>query len=190
MREMYDRAAELPSSAVEDCDHALTGGDPFYDRFPWFRLVGRSVTSQAPNRLRSSPVDSINSIPETAEILSLLPLPFFSGLLCTWVTCCTRWPWYIVWPSSVRKERWKASSEWQCRPSQVPLEAECCWTRYHCCSVCIWNVVTFCLSSADEEAPDYGSGVRQSGTAKISFEDKQFEKVLYAYWFPVWIYLL
>lgn len=31
---------------------------------------------------------------------------------------------------------------------------------------------------ADEEAPDYGSGVRQSGTAKISFEDKQFEKVL------------
>ncbi|XP_042370159.1 kinesin-like protein KIF1A, partial [Plectropomus leopardus] len=30
--------------------------------------------------------------------------------------------------------------------------------------------------SADEEAPDYGSGVRQSGTAKISFEDKQFEK--------------
>lgn len=45
MREMYDRAAELPSSAVEDCDHALTGGDPFYDRFPWFRLVGRYVTS-------------------------------------------------------------------------------------------------------------------------------------------------
>ncbi|XP_042353439.1 LOW QUALITY PROTEIN: kinesin-like protein KIF1A [Plectropomus leopardus] len=42
MREMYDRAAELPSSAVEDCDHALTGGDPFYDRFPWFRLVGRA----------------------------------------------------------------------------------------------------------------------------------------------------
>lgn len=32
-------------------------------------------------------------------------------------------------------------------------------------------------SLADEEAPDYGSGVRQSGTAKISFEDKQFEKV-------------
>lgn len=45
MREMYDRAAELPSSAVEDCDHTLTGGDPFYDRFPWFRLVGRSAPS-------------------------------------------------------------------------------------------------------------------------------------------------
>lgn len=32
--------------------------------------------------------------------------------------------------------------------------------------------------SADEEAPDYGSGVRQSGTAKISFDDQHFEKVL------------
>lgn len=39
-------------------------------------------------------------------------------------------------------------------------------------------VFLVCATSADEEAPDYGSGVRQSGTAKISFEDKQFEKVL------------
>lgn len=65
MREMYDRAAELPSSAVEDCDHALTGGDPFYDRFPWFRLVGRSVT-----RGRSLPPDVIH--------LNLAPL-FLEG---------------------------------------------------------------------------------------------------------------
>lgn len=43
MREMYDRAAEVPSSVVEDCDNVVTGGDPFYDRFPWFRLVGRWV---------------------------------------------------------------------------------------------------------------------------------------------------
>ena len=42
MREMYDRAAEVPSStAVEDSESVMTGGDPFYDRFPWFRLVGR-----------------------------------------------------------------------------------------------------------------------------------------------------
>lgn len=39
-------------------------------------------------------------------------------------------------------------------------------------------LLLICASSADEEAPDYGSGVRQSGTAKISFEDKQFEKVM------------
>ncbi len=30
---------------------------------------------------------------------------------------------------------------------------------------------------ADEEAPDYGSGVRQSGTAKISFDNDYFKKV-------------
>lgn len=45
MREMYDRAAEVPSSVIEDCDNVVTGGDPFYDRFPWFRLVGRWVHS-------------------------------------------------------------------------------------------------------------------------------------------------
>lgn len=42
----------------------------------------------------------------------------------------------------------------------------------------LYLVLLFCVTLADEEAPDYGSGVRQSGTAKISFEDKQFEKVL------------
>lgn len=41
MREMYDRAADVPNNTSEDCENALTGGDPFYDRFPWFRLVGR-----------------------------------------------------------------------------------------------------------------------------------------------------
>lgn len=33
------------------------------------------------------------------------------------------------------------------------------------------------LFVADEEAPDYGSGVRQSGTAKISFDDEYLKKV-------------
>lgn len=41
MREMYDRAADVPNTATEECENAMTGGDPFYDRFPWFRLVGR-----------------------------------------------------------------------------------------------------------------------------------------------------
>lgn len=30
---------------------------------------------------------------------------------------------------------------------------------------------------ADEEAPDYGSGIRQSGTAKISFDNEYFNQV-------------
>jgi hypothetical protein len=50
MREMYDRAAEVPSSVVEDCDNVVTGGDPFYDRFPWFRLVGRWAPPPFPCR--------------------------------------------------------------------------------------------------------------------------------------------
>lgn len=41
MREMYDRAADVPNNTTEDCENVMTGGDPFYDRFPWFRLVGR-----------------------------------------------------------------------------------------------------------------------------------------------------
>uniref|UniRef100_A0A3Q3AG57 plus-end-directed kinesin ATPase n=1 Tax=Kryptolebias marmoratus TaxID=37003 RepID=A0A3Q3AG57_KRYMA len=109
MREMYDRAAELPSSAVDDCDHALTGGDPFYDRFPWFRLVGRAFVYLS-NLLYPVPlVHRVAIVSEKGEVKGFL---------------------------------------------RVAVQA----------------------ISADEEAPDYGSGVRQSGTAKISFEDNQFEK--------------
>uniref|UniRef100_A0A7N6B8S3 plus-end-directed kinesin ATPase n=1 Tax=Anabas testudineus TaxID=64144 RepID=A0A7N6B8S3_ANATE len=135
MREMYDRAAELPSSAVEDCDHALTGGDPFYDRFPWFRLVGRSVTSQLPNRHCSSPGGSINS-----SLVLLLAFVYLSNLL---------YPVALVHRVAIVSEKGEVKGF-----LRVAVQA----------------------ISADEEAPDYGSGVRQSGTAKISFEDKQFEK--------------
>lgn len=44
MREMYDRAGELASTHQEDVEGTLTGNDPFYDRFHWFKLVGRYVT--------------------------------------------------------------------------------------------------------------------------------------------------
>lgn len=43
MREMYDRAGEMASSNQEDGEGPLTGSDPFYDRFHWFKLVGRYV---------------------------------------------------------------------------------------------------------------------------------------------------
>ncbi|XP_048055631.1 kinesin-like protein KIF1A isoform X12 [Megalobrama amblycephala] len=109
MREMYDRAAEVPNNALEDCDSVLTGGDPFYDRFPWFRLVGRAFVYLS-NLLYPVPlVHRIAVVNEKGEVKGFL---------------------------------------------RVAVQA----------------------ISADEEAPDYGSGVRQSGTAKISFEDQQFEK--------------
>ncbi|XP_040306371.1 kinesin-like protein KIF1A isoform X21 [Herpailurus yagouaroundi] len=109
MREMYDRAAEVPSSVIEDCDNVVTGGDPFYDRFPWFRLVGRAFVYLS-NLLYPVPlVHRVAVVSEKGEVKGFL---------------------------------------------RVAVQA----------------------TSADEEAPDYGSGVRQSGTAKISFDDQHFEK--------------
>ncbi|XP_072330907.1 kinesin-like protein KIF1A isoform X28 [Scyliorhinus torazame] len=108
MREMYDRAAEVPSSVVDDCDNVMTGGDPFYDRFPWFRLVGRAFVYLS-NLLYPVPlVHRVAIVSEKGEVKGFL---------------------------------------------RVAVQA----------------------ISADEEAPDYGSGVRQSGTA-ISFDDQHFEK--------------
>ena len=44
MREMYQNGAEMsPGSPDTGAEHANTGADPFYDRFPWFRRVGRAV---------------------------------------------------------------------------------------------------------------------------------------------------
>ncbi|XP_076451749.1 kinesin-like protein unc-104 isoform X4 [Babylonia areolata] len=42
MREMYHNEAELSPTSPEPLIDAMTGKDPFYDRFPWFRLVGRA----------------------------------------------------------------------------------------------------------------------------------------------------
>ncbi|KAG8189809.1 hypothetical protein JTE90_026115 [Oedothorax gibbosus] len=42
MRDMYHNEAELSPTSPEYNVEAITGGDPFYDRFPWFRLIGRA----------------------------------------------------------------------------------------------------------------------------------------------------
>ncbi|BFZ22944.1 hypothetical protein BsWGS_25983 [Bradybaena similaris] len=42
MREMYHNEAEMSPTSPEPNIDSMTGGDPFYDRFPWFRLVGRA----------------------------------------------------------------------------------------------------------------------------------------------------
>ena len=41
MREMYNNEAQFSPGATERMLDPLEGGDPFYDRFPWFRRVGR-----------------------------------------------------------------------------------------------------------------------------------------------------
>ena len=43
MREMYHNEAELSPTSPEPNIASMMGSDPFYDRFPWFRLIGRSV---------------------------------------------------------------------------------------------------------------------------------------------------
>lgn len=43
MREMYDRAGEVASGSQDESEATVTGSDPFYDRFHWFKLVGRYV---------------------------------------------------------------------------------------------------------------------------------------------------
>eukprot|EP00095_Tigriopus_kingsejongensis_P003044 maker-scaffold971_size75022-snap-gene-0.8 protein:Tk03044 transcript:maker-scaffold971_size75022-snap-gene-0.8-mRNA-1 annotation:"kinesin 3b isoform x14" len=42
MREMYQNEAEVSPSSPNHDKEVNTGGDPFYDRFPWFRMVGRA----------------------------------------------------------------------------------------------------------------------------------------------------
>lgn len=42
MREMYHNEAELSPTSPDYNIEILTRGDPFYDRFPWFRKVGRA----------------------------------------------------------------------------------------------------------------------------------------------------
>lgn len=65
---------------------------------------------------------------------------------------------------------------------KIPLDSLCIpfdvlWRFKSAASVIDPDKRMVCLFVADEEAPDYGSGVRQSGTAKISFDDEYFKKV-------------
>ncbi|XP_036111465.1 kinesin-like protein KIF1B isoform X21 [Molossus molossus] len=109
MREMYDRAGEMASRAPEESEATLTGSDPFYDRFHWFKLVGRAFVYLS-NLLYPVPlIHRVAIVSEKGEVRGFL---------------------------------------------RVAVQA----------------------IAADEEAPDYGSGIRQSGTAKISFDNEYFNQ--------------
>lgn len=109
MREMYDRAGEMASSAPDESEATMTGSDPFYDRFHWFKLVGRAFVYLS-NLLYPVPlIHRVAVVSEKGEVRGFL---------------------------------------------RVAVQA----------------------IAADEEAPDYGSGIRQSGTAKISFDNEYFNQ--------------
>ncbi|NXE19362.1 KIF1B protein, partial [Ardeotis kori] len=197
MREMYDRAAEVPSSVIEDCDNVVTGGDPFYDRFPWFRLVGSSDISGC----NSSPLFNTCMSERMAD---LTPSPTFSNPDSD-----------ITEPADEQHQgQEEEEEEEEAEDLEEDIFPECplCDGRdpfydrsplfslvgraFVYLSNLLYPVplvhrvaivsekgevkgflrVAVQAISADEEAPDYGSGVRQSGTAKISFDDQHFEK--------------
>ncbi|XP_038001998.1 kinesin-like protein KIF1A isoform X24 [Motacilla alba alba] len=187
MREMYDRAAEVPSSVIEDCDNVVTGGDPFYDRFPWFRLVGSSPlfntcmsermadltpspTFSNPDSDITEPADEQHQGQEEEEeeeedleedIFPECPL------------CDGRDPFYDRFPLFSLVGRAFVYLSNLLYP--VPLVHRVAIVSEKGEVKGFLRVAVQAIS-ADEEAPDYGSGVRQSGTAKISFDDQHFEK--------------
>ncbi|KAM9849066.1 kinesin-like protein KIF1A [Aulostomus maculatus] len=212
MREMYDRAAEVPGNTTEEGENVMTGGDPFYDRFPWFRLVGRNpifntCMSERMSDPTPSPTLSNSEITELAdsqregrgeeeeeEELDDLDDDIFlddpcselggedddddddddddEGELCRGSSegqdpFYDRSPLFsVVGRAFVYLSNLLYPVPLVHRVAIVSEKGE----------VKGFLRVAVQAISADEEAPDYGSGVRQSGTAKISFEDQQYEK--------------
>ncbi|XP_037830168.1 kinesin-like protein KIF1A isoform X9 [Kryptolebias marmoratus] len=214
MREMYDRAADLPNNTTEESENALTGGDPFYDRFPWFRLVGRNpifntCMSERMSDPTPSPTLSNSEITELAdsqregqgeedelEQLEDLDDDIFLDNLCSELGAEDDDDDDGDDDDDDEGELCRGSSEGQ-DPfyDRSPLFSVV-GRAFVYLSNLLYPVplvhrvaivsekgevkgflrVAVQAISADEEAPDYGSGVRQSGTAKISFEDQQYEK--------------
>ncbi|XP_037324668.2 kinesin-like protein KIF1A isoform X13 [Pungitius pungitius] len=229
MREMYDRAADVPNNTAEDGENVMTGGDPFYDRFPWFRLVGSShvsggtrnpifktCMSERMSDPTPSPTLSNSEITELAdpqregrgeeeeelEELEDLDDDIFLDDPCL----------ELGGEEEEEEEEDDDDDEGElCRGSgegQDPFyDRSPLFRVVGRAFVYLSNLLypvplvhrvaivsergevkgflrvavqaisgALCFPPADEEAPDYGSGVRQSGTAKISFEDQQYEK--------------
>ncbi|XP_023195183.1 kinesin-like protein KIF1A isoform X8 [Xiphophorus maculatus] len=206
MREMYDRAADVSNNTTEESESVVTRGDPFYDRFPWFRLVGRNpifntCMSERMSDPTPSPTLSTSEITELAdsqregrgeeeelEELDDLDDDIFLDDPC----------------SELGPDDDDDDVGGLCRGSSEGLDPfydrsplfSVVGRAFVYLSNLLYPVplvhrvaivsekgevkgflrVAVQAISADEEAPDYGSGVRQSGTAKISFEDQQYEK--------------
>ncbi|XP_070824468.1 kinesin-like protein KIF1B isoform X5 [Chaetodon trifascialis] len=193
MREMYDRAGEMASTNQEEGEGTLTGNDPFYDRFHWFKLVGSSpifhgcvnerLADRTPSPTFSTTDSEITELAderqsemsdliddeafvddtssdagteEGSDIFSDGHDPFYD-----------RSPWFIlVGRAFVYLSNLLYPVPLVHRVAIVTEKGE----------VRGFLRVGVQAVAADEEAPDYGSGVRQSGTAKISFDDEYFKK--------------
>nr|XP_021385492.1 kinesin-like protein KIF1B isoform X3 [Lonchura striata domestica] len=192
MREMYDRAGDVASGSQEEPEGSMTGSDPFYDRFHWFKLVGSSpifhgcvnerLADRTPSPTFSTAdsditeladeqqdemedfddeafVDDTGSDAGTEEGSDLFNDgrdPFYD-----------RSPWFIlVGRAFVYLSNLLYPVPLIHRVAVVSEKGE----------VRGFLRVAVQAIAADEEAPDYGSGIRQSGTAKISFDNEYFDK--------------
>uniref|UniRef100_A0A8C6H2T5 plus-end-directed kinesin ATPase n=1 Tax=Mus spicilegus TaxID=10103 RepID=A0A8C6H2T5_MUSSI len=192
MREMYDKAGEVASSAQDDSETTMTGSDPFYDRFHWFKLVGSSpifhgcvnerLADRTPSPTFSTADSDITELAdeqqdamedfddeafvddtgsdagteEGSELFSDGHDPFYD-----------RSPWFIL----VGRAFVYLSNLLYPVPliHRVAIVSEKGEVRG-------FLRVAVQAIAADEEAPDYGSGIRQSGTAKISFDNEYFNQ--------------
>ncbi|EDL81158.1 kinesin family member 1B, isoform CRA_b [Rattus norvegicus] len=192
MREMYDRAGEVGSNAQDDSETTMTGSDPFYDRFHWFKLVGSSpifhgcvnerLADRTPSPTFSTADSDITELAdeqqdamedfddeafvddtgsdagteEGSELFSDGHDPFYD-----------RSPWFIL----VGRAFVYLSNLLYPVPliHRVAIVSEKGEVRG-------FLRVAVQAIAADEEAPDYGSGIRQSGTAKISFDNEYFNQ--------------
>ncbi|XP_041888142.1 kinesin-like protein KIF1B isoform X6 [Corvus kubaryi] len=192
MREMYDRAGEVASGTQEEPESTLTGSDPFYDRFHWFKLVGSSpifhgcvnerLADRTPSPTFSTADSDITELAdeqqdemedfddeafvddtgsdvgteEGSDLFNDGRDPFYD-----------RSPWFIlVGRAFVYLSNLLYPVPLIHRVAVVSEKGE----------VRGFLRVAVQAIAADEEAPDYGSGIRQSGTAKISFDNEYFDK--------------
>ncbi|XP_072282968.1 kinesin-like protein KIF1B isoform X15 [Pyxicephalus adspersus] len=192
MREMYDRAGEMASNVQDEPDTVLSGGDPFYDRFHWFKLVGSSpifhgcvnerLADRTPSPTFSTADSDITELAdeqqdhmddfddepfvddtgsdvgneEGSDLFSDGHDPFYD-----------RSPWFIlVGRAYVYLSNLLFPVPLVHRVAIVSEKGE----------VRGFLRVAVQAIAGDEEAPDYGSGIRQSGTAKISFDNDYFSK--------------
>ncbi|NXB33649.1 KIF1B protein, partial [Eulacestoma nigropectus] len=192
MREMYDRAGEVASSTQEEPESTMTGSDPFYDRFHWFKLVGSSpifhgcvnerLADRTPSPTFSTADSDITELAdeqqdemedfddeafvddtgsdvgteEGSDLFNDGRDPFYD-----------RSPWFIlVGRAFVYLSNLLYPVPLIHRVAVVSEKGE----------VRGFLRVAVQAIAADEEAPDYGSGIRQSGTAKISFDNEYFDK--------------
>ncbi|XP_041316208.1 kinesin-like protein KIF1B isoform X1 [Pyrgilauda ruficollis] len=192
MREMYDRAGEVASGSQDEPEGSMTGSDPFYDRFHWFKLVGSSpifhgcvnerLADRTPSPTFSTADSDITELAdeqqdemedfddeafvddtgsdvgteEGSDLFNDGRDPFYD-----------RSPWFIlVGRAFVYLSNLLYPVPLIHRVAVVSEKGE----------VRGFLRVAVQAIAADEEAPDYGSGIRQSGTAKISFDNEYFDK--------------